>query len=89
MTTRLKAAIWEPLAPERLSLQPAALKYCVSVDTLRRRVAAGELPASRLGRRLIRVRIADLDRMFPPHPERAMVTTSLAVGGGPLILAAT
>ena len=42
MTTRLKAAIWEPLAPEQLSLQPAALKYCVSVDTLRRRVAAGD-----------------------------------------------
>jgi len=42
MATRLKAATWEPPAPEWLSLQRAALKYCVSVDTLRRRVAAGD-----------------------------------------------
>jgi len=67
MTTRMKSAD-HPLAPEWLSLQRAASIYCVSLDTLRRRVSAGVLPASRLGRRLIRVRVADLDRIFRPIP---------------------
>ena len=43
-------------APEWLSLQQAAAIYGVSVDTLRRRISAGKLPASRFGVRLIRVR---------------------------------
>jgi len=59
---------WGRLAPEWLSLQQAADIYGVSVDTLRRRVITGDLPASRLGRRLIRVRIEDLDHMFRPIP---------------------
>jgi len=67
MTTRVKAAN-HPVSPEWLSLQRAALIYCVSVDTLRRRVTSGVLPASRLGRRLIRVRVADLERIFRPIP---------------------
>lgn len=41
--------------PEWLSLQEAAGVYRISVDTVRRRIAAGELPAARCGRRLIRV----------------------------------
>ena len=53
-------------APEWLSLQQAALIYGVSVDTLRRRIATGVLPASRIGARIIRVRIADLDRACSP-----------------------
>jgi hypothetical protein len=57
-----------PPTPEWLSLQKAALIYDVSVDTLRRRVVAGDLPASRLGRRIIRVRVEDLDHMFRPVP---------------------
>lgn len=36
----------------------------ISVDTLRRRVAAGELVASGMGRRLIRVRVAHLERVL-------------------------
>ena len=52
--------------PEWLSLQQAALIYGVSVDTLRRRIATGALPASRIGARLIRVRIADLERVCRP-----------------------
>ena len=68
MTTRPNAATWDPPAPEWLSAPRAALMYRVSVDTLRRRVAAGELPASRLGSRLIWVRVADLDRMLRPIP---------------------
>jgi len=47
----------------------------------------GELPASRLDRRLVRVRVADLAH-FACHSERAMVTTKPAIVGGPLILAA-
>ena len=61
-------AVWGQPAPEWLSLQQAALAYGVSVDTLRRRIAAGKLPASRLGERLIRVRVEDLDRLFRPIP---------------------
>jgi hypothetical protein len=47
---------------------PARPGYGVSVDTLRRRVVTGDLPASRLGRRLIGVRVEDLDHMFRPIP---------------------
>ena len=57
-----------PPTREWLSLQEAALIYDVSVDTLRRRIAHGELPASRFGGRLIRVRTGDLDQLFRPIP---------------------
>jgi excisionase family DNA binding protein len=57
-----------PPAPEWLSLQQAALIYGVSVDTLRRRIRTGKLPASRFGVRLIRVRIEDLERLSRPIP---------------------
>jgi excisionase family DNA binding protein len=60
------AAEWSQPGPEWLSLQQAAHIYGVSVDTLRRRIATGVLPASRIGTRLIRVRIADLDRVCRP-----------------------
>ncbi len=40
----------------------------VSVDLLRHRIATGELPAVHAGRRLIRVRVDDLRRMFRPLP---------------------
>jgi excisionase family DNA binding protein len=57
------AADWNQPTAEWVSLQQAALIYAVSVDTLRRRIANGELPASRIGARLIRVRTAALDRV--------------------------
>jgi excisionase family DNA binding protein len=57
-----------PPAPEWLSLQQAALIYGVSVDTLRRRIRTGKLPASRFGVRLIRVRIEDLDLLYRRIP---------------------
>jgi hypothetical protein len=89
---RLNGGIWPPLElKRRLSSQvideasrlgDVVLAYCVSVDTLRRRVAAGELPASRLGRRLIRVRIADLDRMFRPIPNAQWSQPGLRSAGG-------
>jgi excisionase family DNA binding protein len=56
------------LRPEYISLQDAAALYAVSVDLLRERIRTGELPAVHAGRRLIRVRIDDLKRMFRPLP---------------------
>jgi hypothetical protein len=53
---------------EYISLQDAAILYAVSVDLLRHRIATGELPAVHAGRRLIRVRVDDLRRMFRPLP---------------------
>lgn len=52
--------------PQWLSLQQAAATYGVSTDTLRRRVASGDLPAFRCGRRIIRVRAEDLSLLFRP-----------------------
>jgi len=68
VASRLSPAAREPQAQERMSLQRAALRYGVSGDTLRHRVAAEELPASRLGRRLVRVRVADLEHALRPIP---------------------
>ena len=54
--------------PEWVSLREAAKIYAISTYTLRRRIASGDLPAVKLGYKLIRVRIADLDRLFPAIP---------------------
>ncbi len=54
--------------PKWLSLQQAANVYGISVDTLRRSISTGQLPAARFGPRLIRVRIRDLERQFRPIP---------------------
>lgn len=51
-----------------ISLNEAAEVLGISVRTLRRRIAAGELPAFRSGRRIIRVRVADLDRILRRVP---------------------
>lgn len=59
---------WNQPLPEWLSLQQAAALHGVSVDTLRRRIAAGRLPASRFGERLIRVRAEESRRLFRPIP---------------------
>jgi excisionase family DNA binding protein len=50
-----------------LSLEAAATYTALSIKTLRRRIAAGDLAASRSGR-LIRVRVRDLDAMFERIP---------------------
>ena len=50
--------------PEWISLREAARIYAVSTYTLRRRIATGHLPAVKLGYKLIRVRISDLDKLF-------------------------
>lgn len=49
-------------------VQQAALLRGVSVDTLRRRIRAGRLPAYRFGERLIKIRIEDFDNLFRPIP---------------------
>ena len=44
-----------------------ASEYCgVSTKTLRRRIADGSLPATRLGRRLIRVDVRDVECLLQP-----------------------
>ena len=53
-----------------LTLQEAAGRYRCHVRTLRRRIAAGELPAYRNGRRIL-VRRDDLERALRPIPTRA------------------
>ena len=54
--------------PEWVSLREAARIYAVSTYTIRRRIASGDLPAVKLGYKIIRIRIADLDRLFPAIP---------------------
>jgi excisionase family DNA binding protein len=44
-----------------ISLTKAAEMLSTSIPTLRRRIAAGELPAFRSGRRIIRIRVSDLE----------------------------
>lgn len=51
-----------------ISLSAAADILGISVHTLRRRIAAGELPAFRTGRRIIRVRISDLEQILHRVP---------------------
>jgi len=68
MSIHATPASWGQPLPEWLSLQDAAAFYGVSVDTLRRRIAAGKLRASRFGVRLIRVRVEDLDQLFRVIP---------------------
>lgn len=51
-----------------VSLTQAADILGISVHTLRRRIAAGELPAFRTGRRIIRVRVSDLEKLLRRVP---------------------
>jgi excisionase family DNA binding protein len=56
------------LEPEYISLREAASIYAVSTYTLRRRIASGDLPAVKLGYKIIRIRVADLEGLFPAIP---------------------
>lgn len=49
-----------------VGLTEAATRAGVSPRTIRRYIAAGHLPAYRLGPRLIRVAVADLDALVRP-----------------------
>ena len=48
------------------SLAQAAERTDVSVKTLRRRIAAGELPAYRYGPKILRVDPKDVDKLMKP-----------------------
>lgn len=50
------------------SLSDAAERTGLSVRTLRRRIAAGQLPAYRSGPRVLRVDPADVDRLMVRVP---------------------
>ncbi|WP_107706155.1 helix-turn-helix domain-containing protein [Nocardioides allogilvus] len=55
--------------PRRLvSLAEAAEILAVSVKTVRRYIAAGELDAVRLGRRTIRIKAESIDALIDAHP---------------------
>ena len=56
------------------SLAQAAQRTDVSIKTLRRRIAAGDLPAYRYGPRILRLDPNDVDQLmrplFPGRPRR-------------------
>lgn len=55
---------------ERITLQEAVTRVPLGYSTLRRKIACGELPAERVGRRIL-IRAADLDALTAPvvgHP---------------------
>jgi len=58
----------DAIRTQYLSLTEAADLMSVSVKTLRRRIADGTLPAYRCGRRVIRIRLDDLDHVFQRVP---------------------
>lgn len=48
------------------SIREGADRYKVHPDTIRRRIAAGQLTAYRMGPRLIRIDLAELDALLRP-----------------------
>jgi excisionase family DNA binding protein len=50
------------------SVQAAADYACVHPDTIRRRIAAGNLVGYRFGKRIIRVDLDQLDALLQPIP---------------------
>ena len=52
--------------PVELSVADAAARLGVEHKTIRRAIARGDLPARRIGGRLIRIRVADLDSYGTP-----------------------
>ena len=58
------------VAPEAhyVSQQDAAERWGVSVDTIRRLIAAGKITGYRLNNRIVRVDVAEVDAAFRPIP---------------------
>jgi excisionase family DNA binding protein len=50
------------------TIQEAAHRYHVHPDTIRRRIADGELTGYRFGARLLRVDLAEVDALLRPIP---------------------
>jgi len=46
----------------------AAARWDVSVDTIRRMIAAGQITGYRLNNRIVRVDMAEVDAVFRPIP---------------------
>jgi excisionase family DNA binding protein len=59
-------AIKQQQQQEFLSIDDAAIKLGIDITTLRRMIAARKLPAYRVGNKLIRIRIDDLDAFIRP-----------------------
>ncbi len=55
-----------------LTLAQAAEILGVCTRTIRRRISAGDLPAYKIGRKTIRIKIADLDRISQRIPAARM-----------------
>ena len=51
-----------------LTIETAADMLAVHPRTIRRYIAAGDLPAYRIGPRQIRVRMSDVDALLTPIP---------------------
>jgi excisionase family DNA binding protein len=64
MTTPLTAI----LDKKFLSLDEAAELIGVDKRTLRRRIASGELAGYRMSRKIVRVRLADVEALLKPIP---------------------
>ena len=65
---RVQRAAGPPLPRKLLSLQDAADRAGVNPKTIRRRIADGSLKGYRMGPRLIRVDLNELDALLQPIP---------------------
>lgn len=54
--------------PTYISLEEAARRLSVSVKTIRRLIADGDLPAYRCRKRNLRVKVSDLESVMAPIP---------------------
>jgi excisionase family DNA binding protein len=56
-------------ASRRLAMLPEAAEYgCCSAKTIRRMIASGRLTGYRMGPRLLRVDLSELDNLLTPVP---------------------
>ena len=62
------ASIVSARSREYLSIDAAAERLGVSTTTIRRCISGGQLRAFRTGKRLIRIRIEDLEELFCEIP---------------------
>jgi excisionase family DNA binding protein len=53
-------------SPRFETIKQAASRNAISKDTIRRRIASGELTAYRLGDRIIRLNPGEVDELFRP-----------------------
>jgi len=58
----------ESTVPRWLSKAAAADQIDVTTRTINRMIAAGELPAYRVGKRMVRIKQTDLDALLSPIP---------------------